>query len=48
MNTIRMAAFVAAVLITAFFARVLADALAVPQPIHAVTGTAVRLQSAPR
>ena len=44
MNTIRMAAFIAAVLITAFFARVLADSLVVPQPIHAVAGTAGRLQ----
>jgi hypothetical protein len=36
MNTIRMFAFVSAVLITAFFARVIADGLTDPQPIQAV------------
>jgi hypothetical protein len=45
MNTIRMFAFVAAVLITAFFARVIADGLTVPQPIHAVAASAACLQS---
>jgi hypothetical protein len=44
MNTIRMFAFVAAVLITAFFARVIADGLT-PQSTHAAGDTAACLQS---
>jgi hypothetical protein len=37
MNTIRMFAFAAAVLITAFLFGVLADAFTSEQPIHAAT-----------
>ena len=44
MNTIRMFAFVSAVLITAFLFRVFAYGLTVPQ--HAVDGTAVSTQAA--
>jgi hypothetical protein len=40
MNTIRMFAFVAAVLITAFLFRVIADAFIFEQPIHAATSVA--------
>jgi fucose 4-O-acetylase-like acetyltransferase len=47
MNTIRMFAFVAAVLITALLFRAIAYGLAVPQSIHAVAaaGIAARTQS---
>ena len=44
MNTIRMFAFIAAVLITAFFARVIADGLTAPNSTHVAAGTAARAQ----
>jgi hypothetical protein len=40
MNTIRMFAFIAAVLITALFTRVIADGLIAPNSIHVAAGTA--------
>jgi hypothetical protein len=39
MNTVRMFAFVAAVLITAFLFRVVADGFPSEQPAHAATAT---------
>jgi fucose 4-O-acetylase-like acetyltransferase len=41
MNTIRMFAFVAAVLITALLLRVITYGLTVPQSIHAVAGAGI-------
>jgi hypothetical protein len=41
MNTIRMFAFVAAVLITALLFRVIAYDLTAPQSIHAVAGAGI-------
>jgi hypothetical protein len=40
MNTIRMFAFVAAVLITALIFRVVADSFTAEEPIHTATGVA--------
>jgi hypothetical protein len=42
MNTIRMAAFVAAMLITAFFFRAITYGLVAPQQAEAATATSAR------